>query len=236
MSMSLSIQPPLIGQISRKVKFPLFKLGSTSKENSVSTRHAVQPKQKRKSKPMLENGELLWQRVGEGDSSAIAELYDQIGSALFALAFRILNDRWEAEEIVQDIFANFWRNPQAYSPTRGKLHSWLLTLTRNRSIDRYRSRRRRKDDAEIDEVTLQTRPDPVAENAGDSAEFSDDKAALKDALKVVGEKQRQVLELSFFKGLSHSEIALNTGLSVGTVKSRIRLGLDKLRGQLAGLR
>jgi RNA polymerase sigma-70 factor (ECF subfamily) len=236
MSMSLSIQPPLIGQISRKGKFPLFRLGSTSEEKSVSTRPASKPKQMRKPKPMLENGELLWQRVGDGDSSAIGELYDQIGSALFALAFRILNDRWEAEEIVQDIFANFWKNPNAYSPTRGKLHSWLMTITRNRSIDRYRSRRRRKDDAEIDEVTLQTRPDPVAENAGESAEFSDDKVALKNALKAVGEKQRQVLELSFFKGLSHSEIAINTGLSVGTVKSRIRLGLDKLRGQLAGLR
>jgi RNA polymerase sigma factor (sigma-70 family) len=236
MNMCLSIPAPFIATISFEGKLPLLKLGSTSEEKSVSTRNATQAKQKRKSKPMLENGELLWQRVGEGDSSAIGELYDQIGSALFALSFRILNDRWEAEEIVQDVFANFWKNPNAYSPTRGKLHSWLLTLTRNRSIDRYRSRRRRKDDAEIDEVTLQTRPDPVAENAGDSAEFSDDKAALKNALKQVGEKQRQVLELSFFKGLSHSEIAINTGLSVGTVKSRIRLGLDKLRGQLAGLR
>ena len=234
--MTLSIPVPLIRPISQSRKYPIFKLGSTSEEKSVSTPIQSRTEEKRACKTMLENGELLWQRVGEGDSSAIGELYDQIGSALFSLAFRILNDRWEAEEIVQDIFSTFWRNPNAYSPTRGKLHSWLMTLTRNRSIDRYRSRRRRKDDAEIDEVTLQTRPDPVATNAGDSAEFSDDKAALKNALREVGDKQRQVLELSFFKGLSHSEIAINTGLSVGTVKSRIRLGLDKLRGQLAGLR
>ena len=223
-------------QISRKGKFDLFKLRSTPNDFSVSKHKDSQTIKRSESTTMLENGELLWHRVTDGDSSAIGELYDQIGSALFALSFRILKDRWEAEEIVQDIFSSFWKNPHAYSPTRGKLHSWLLTLTRNRSIDRYRSRRRRKDDAEIDEVTLLTRADPVAEKAGESAEFSDEKAALKSALKEVGDKQRQVLELSFFKGLSHSEIAINTGLSVGTVKSRIRLGLEKLRGQLAGLR
>jgi len=185
---------------------------------------------------MLENGEELWSRMCNGDSAAMGELYDAIGTALFSLSFRILNDRWEAEEVVQDVLGRFWQNPQAYSPERGKLHSWLLTMARNRSIDRYRSRRRRKDDTEMDEVTLETRADPVAVDAAEEAQGSDEKAALRNALEKLGGKQREILELSFFKGMSHSQIADDTGLSLGTVKSRIRLGLDKLRGQLASLR
>jgi RNA polymerase sigma factor (sigma-70 family) len=93
-----------------------------------------------------------------GESAALGELYDALGGILFSLSFRILNDRWESEEVVQDVLSNLWRKPTAYSPQKGKLHSWLLTLVRNRSIDRYRSRSRRKDVVEIDEVILHTKP------------------------------------------------------------------------------
>ena len=88
----------------------------------------------------------------------------------------------------------------------------------------------------MDEVPLNTRADPVATDAGEHAEASDEQVALRRAMTQIGDKQRQVLELSFLKGMTHAEIALDTGLSLGTVKSRIRLGLDKLRGELAGLR
>lgn len=231
---------PLVSLVSdlfpRNRKQAVARKRSTSHGIFASNGSNTSEKEVPKTKDMLENGEAIWYRLCEGDSSAMGELYDAIGSAMFSLSFRILNDRWEAEEVVQDVLTNLWKNPTAYSPERGKLHSWLFTYTRNRSIDRYRSRRRRKDNEEMDEVTLNTRADPVAADAGKHAESSDDQVALRQALTHIGEKQRHVLELSFFKGMTHAEIALDTGLSLGTVKSRIRLGLDKLRGQLAGLR
>jgi RNA polymerase sigma factor (sigma-70 family) len=185
---------------------------------------------------MLENGEHIWSRIVNGESAALGELYDALGGILFSLSFRILNDRWESEEVVQDVLSSLWRKPTAYSPQKGKLHSWLLTLVRNRSIDRYRSRSRRKDVVEIDEVLLHTKPDLDATNAGDEAEKTDERAALQQAFKSLPDDQQQILELSYFKGLSHSEIADKTGLSLGTVKSRIRLGVDKLKRILSNLR
>ncbi|MBT3468206.1 MAG: sigma-70 family RNA polymerase sigma factor [Opitutae bacterium] len=185
---------------------------------------------------MLENGEQIWTRIVHGESAALGELYDVLGGILYSLSFRILNDRWESEEVVQDVLSSLWRKPDAYSPKKGKLHSWLLTLVRNRSIDRYRSRSRRKDIVEIDEVILHTKPDLGATNAGDEAERSDERTALKKAFKSLPDDQQTILELSYFKGLSHSEIADATGLSLGTVKSRIRLGVEKLRRILSDLR
>lgn len=232
-----SITAPLVQHHSHAMHYGnAAKKGSTRKVKSNSLPKTVAPGRDGRTGNMLANGEYIWRRLVKGDTSAMGELYDAVGTTLYSLSFRILNDRWEAEEVVQDVLGRLWNNPDSFTPTKGKLHSWLLTMTRNRSIDRYRSRRRRKDDSEMDEVTLQTRADPVAANAADEAEGSDERKALQDAMGKLGEKQREILELSFFRGMSHSQIANDTGLSLGTVKSRIRLGLDNLRGQLATLR
>ena len=94
----------------------------------------------------------LWSRIHAKDESALAELYDNFSSAMFSLSYQILNDQWESEEVIQDIFSYIWRKPEAFSPQKGKFSSWLLVLTRNRSIDRYRSRKRRVYSSESDEI------------------------------------------------------------------------------------
>ena len=95
----------------------------------------------------------LWSRIHSKDESALAELYDNFSSAMFSLSYQILNDQWESEEVIQDIFSYIWRKPEAFSPQKGKFSSWLLVLTRNRSIDRYRSRKRRVYSSESDEIS-----------------------------------------------------------------------------------
>lgn len=183
--------------------------------------------------PRIEND--IWLRIREGDSVAFGELYDGFASAMFSLSLQILNDRWEAEEVIQDVFTYLWRKPEAFSPEKGKFSSWLLVLTRNRSIDRYRSRKRRTDKAENDEI-LGSRSDPSQKDASDEATASDERTCLHEAFSELPEDQRRVLELSYFKGMNHMEISEFLDLSLGTVKSRIRLGVEKLRYSLSSLR
>jgi len=177
----------------------------------------------------------LWYKIKDGDSSAFGELYDGFAGAMFSLSLEILGDRWEAEEVIQDIFAFLWRKPESYAPDKGKFSSWLLVLTRNRSIDRVRSRKRRVDRGESDEI-LSAREDLNASDGAEQATVSDEHTHLRRAFKKLPPEQVKVLELSYFKGLNHEEISERLELSLGTVKSRIRLGIEKLRHTLATLR
>ena len=137
----------------------------------------------------------LWYRIKDGDSSAFGELYDGFAGAMFSLSLEILGDRWEAEEVIQDIFAFLWRKPESYAPEKGKFSSWLLVLTRNRSIDRVRSQRR-VDRGESDDI-LSAREDQGSGRSGTVA-FSDERSHLRRAFKAPPE-QVKVLELSYFK-------------------------------------
>ena len=175
----------------------------------------------------------VWERITAGDGTALAELYDSIGARLFSLSFQILHDRWDAEEVVQDAFTALWKKPKSFNPQKGKLTSWLMVLVRNRSVDRYRSRKRRKDTASID-VTLEVQPMDESIDIATSASQTDEKQLLGSAIQKLPPKQLTVLKLSYFKGLTHPEIAEELGVSLGTVKSRIRLGVEKLRNSLPG--
>ena len=183
--------------------------------------------------PRIENE--IWSRIKEGDSAAFAELYDGFASAMFSLSLQILNDRWEAEEVIQDVFSYLWRKPDSYSPSKGKFSSWLLVITRNRSIDRYRSRKRRLDRGQSDEV-LNQKEDFSQTDGAEEATLNDERKQLRVAFRLLPPDQRQVLELSYFKGFNHKEISEKLDLSLGTVKSRIRLGVEKLRNSLSTLR
>ncbi|MEC7542925.1 MAG: sigma-70 family RNA polymerase sigma factor [Verrucomicrobiota bacterium] len=183
--------------------------------------------------PRIENE--IWTRIKEGDSAAFAELYDGFASAMFSLSLQILNDRWEAEEVIQDVFSYLWRKPDSYSPSKGKFSSWLLVITRNRSIDRYRSRKRRLDRGQSDEV-LNQKEDFSQTDGAEEATLNDERKQLRVAFRLLPPDQRQVLELSYFKGFNHKEISEKLDLSLGTVKSRIRLGVEKLRNSLSTLR
>ena len=172
---------------------------------------------------------LLVERLARGDAAALAELYDRHGRTVFSLAVRILSDQGEAEDLTQDVFTIAWRNAARYDPSRGAVAAWLLITARTRAIDRLRARRVRPAGATEDDVRrLDAIPD-----AAPSVEWivADRQMAgrVRDALAVLPADQRLALELAYFEGLSHSEIGERTGTPLGTIKSRIRTGLARLR-------
>jgi len=172
---------------------------------------------------------LIVERMARGDGAALAELYDLHGRIVFSLAVRMLSDHGEAEDLTQDVFTLAWRNAPRYDPARGAVAAWLLVTARTRAIDRLRGRRVRPGAATEDDVRrLEAIPDTAA-----SVEMivADRQTAgrVRDALAVLPADQRLALELAYFEGLSHSEIGERTGTPLGTIKSRIRTGLTRLR-------
>lgn len=174
------------------------------------------------------------QRLARGDGSALADLYDRHGRAVYALAVRMLTDHGEAEDLTQDVFTLAWRNAAKYDPARGAVAAWLLVTTRTRAIDRLRSRRSRPRAAGEDEIRrMDAIPDaaPSVEMIVASVEGA---ARVKDALGTLPGDQRDALVLAYFEGLSHSEISERTGTPLGTIKTRIRAGLARLRQAMDG--
>ena len=163
----------------------------------------------------------LLQRIRQGDQTAMAEVFDRYGRAVYSVALRILKDSGHAEDVMQEIFFQIWRNSDSFVPGRGSLGAWLVVVARNRSIDLLR---RRKPTDSVDDVVL-----PSSTNLAVEAEHN---AMIEKVQKVLGElpaEQQKSMEMAFFEGLSHSEIAERTGDPLGTVKTRIRLALITLR-------
>ena len=170
-------------------------------------------------------------RMAAGDQTALGEFYDRHGRAVYSLAFRILRDQRDAEEVVQDVFAQAWRESARYNMRRGSVMAWLMTLTRSRAVDRLRGRRSRPENA--------LAADPRAEIT-DAAALADEQLAwsvradlVRAALDALPVLQRVAIELAFYEGLTHAEIAARLEEPLGTVKTRIRQGLLKLRERLA---
>lgn len=169
-------------------------------------------------------------RIAKSDASALEELYDRYVRQCFGLALRMLSDSALAEEVVQEVFLKVWTQPGSYSIQKGKFVSWLLSLVHHRCIDELR-RRSRTEVALDDPATgslLDTKADPDPEPA-DQVWVMEQQRAVRQALAQIPQNQRQVLELAYFRGLSHSEIASRLGQPLGTVKTRIRLGMQSLR-------
>lgn len=172
--------------------------------------------------------------VAAGDRAAFAELYDRFSRPLYATAFRILNDATEAQDIVHDAFVSVWEKAATFETTRGTAFSWALTLTRNRAIDRLRSRRRRAELLDASAPSdLGLDENSSGPSADDSATTSDQATAVRAAVATLPADQQRALELAFFGGLTQEEIAARLRTPLGTVKARIRRGLLKLRDQLA---
>jgi RNA polymerase sigma-70 factor, ECF subfamily len=151
----------------------------------------------------------------------MAELYDRYSSVVYAIALRVLNDTGAAEDVLQEVFLQLWRNPGAFDAARGSLGAWLAVITRNRAIDALRKRR---PETAIEDVVVSVAPDLAGE-----ADRSRAAAKVRDALGSMPSAQRTALELSYFEGLSHFEISNKTGEPLGTIKTRIRSGLIALR-------
>jgi RNA polymerase sigma-70 factor (ECF subfamily) len=175
----------------------------------------------------------LLARVARGDRAAFSQLYDQSSTLLFSLAFRILGDRDATADLLQDVYLEVWRKRVSYDAGRGSPMAWLVTMTRSRAVDRLRSRAAKGHGVTdpIDNAPAAQLPDgnssPLDASAGNET-----KALVGKALAELPEAQRKAIELAFYQGLSHSEIAAKLNEPLGTVKTRIKLGMDKLRTML----
>jgi RNA polymerase sigma-70 factor, ECF subfamily len=181
---------------------------------------------------------VLLHRMADGDESALAALYDGWAERLHTLAFWILQDADEAEDVVEDTFWQAWRTASRFDVRRGAGSTWLLMIARSRALDRLRARRRWADWTATPANTgmLLEKTAGSVEVPDMHSERADLQAALTSALEGLPSEQRQVVEMAFFGGLSHSEIAEQTAEPLGTVKTRIRLAMQKLRQRLAFLR
>jgi RNA polymerase sigma-70 factor, ECF subfamily len=159
--------------------------------------------------------------IRSGDQNAMASVYDRYSSVVYSVALRVLGDTGAAEDIQQDVFLQLWRNPGAFDASRGNLGAWLAVITRNRAIDALRKRRPVSDP---EDVILSVVPDLAGE-----ADRSRVAEKVRGVLAAMPVAQRGALEMAYYEGMTHTEIAAKTGEPLGTVKTRIRAGLIALR-------
>lgn len=179
----------------------------------------------------------LLARIAARDEASLGALYERYSGLTFSLLLRIVRDREVAEELLQETFYHVWRGAATFDAARGPVSSWLVTIARNRGIDELRRRRREPLWAPRSEQTqreLLLQSDPQADVAVLGASTTR-RAELARVLEHLPEAQRKALELVYFEGLSHAEIAARVGEPLGTVKTRIRLGLRKLRELMNGM-
>ncbi len=170
----------------------------------------------------------LLQAIARGDEASLARLYDQYRVILFGLLVRILNSREEAEDVLQEVFLQVWRRAGDYDEQRGKPFTWLVTLTRSRAIDRLRvlSARQR-----LATSVAQDRPAEASDALKETVR-SEQKDIVRQALAELPEEQRRTLLLAYFEGLTQTEIAAKLNAPLGTVKTRMRSAMTKLRETL----
>jgi RNA polymerase sigma-70 factor (ECF subfamily) len=184
----------------------------------------VQPKDRQ-----ADDAELL-SAIARGDSSSLAELYDRYCAILFGLVSRILGDRGEAEDVLQEVFLQIWKKAGDFDERRGHALPWMATVARNRALDRLSTRRsRQRMLGEAAAVSFVAESDPV-----EDASVGEEARGLHRALADLSAPQRSVLLLAYFQGFSQSQIAARLGLPLGTVKSHARLALMRLRDALRG--
>jgi len=175
-----------------------------------------------------DDGELI-ARIAGGDSTALRSLYDRCGSRAFTVALGVLSNRGEAEDVVQETFLQVWRQAERFDARRGGAMAWIVTIARSRAIDRLRAR------GAADRVVASVREEPPGRGApspSEAAEHAEIRRKVADALAELPAEQRRALELAYFRGLSQAEIASELGDPLGTVKTRVRLGLGKLASLL----
>ncbi len=182
----------------------------------------------------------LMRAIGEQEMVAFNTLYDRYSRLVFSTAYRVLNDAGAAEDVVQDVYVRLWQRPERYVEERGRFIGWLLSVTRNRAIDEIRSRGRRPlsetqvSGGDVTSSITAEAPSRSAARELESAEMVDQREAVRAALDGLPYDQRIAIELAYFKGLTQVEIAEALATPLGTIKTRVRLGMRKLRVALEG--
>jgi RNA polymerase sigma-70 factor (ECF subfamily) len=174
----------------------------------------------------------LIRRMVDADETALGALYDRWVRSLYSLVLHLLRDPDEAEDVVEETFWQAWRKADSYEPSRGAVSTWLLTIGRRKALDRLRARKRNREDSIESESGFADLPSPSPDPES-RAEGSDLREHVRAALRELPNEQREVLELGYFSGLSQAEIAEKTGQPLGTVKTRMRLAMQKLREPLS---
>lgn len=171
---------------------------------------------------------MLMQRVQRGDDRAFASLYDELSSVVFGTIKRVLRDPAMSEEVSQEVFVELWRTAERFDPERASVTTWAITLARRRAVDRVRREQSQRDRIERSGAE----PTVPVESPAEAVVASLEAERLGRALADLPEEQRQVIEMAFIDGDSHTDIAERLGVPLGTVKGRVRLGLKKLGGKL----
>ncbi|HYL92088.1 MAG TPA: sigma-70 family RNA polymerase sigma factor [Alphaproteobacteria bacterium] len=175
--------------------------------------------------PNVEDEAALIARLRAGDQAAMAAIYDRYSSIVYGVALRVLGNTMAAEDVLQEVFIQLWRNPKAFDSARGRLAAWLAVIARNRAIDHLRKRPIEDD---IDELPISTGVNLENESAQRMAVEK-----VRNVMASLPQEQRRLLEMAFFEGMTHTEIAGKTGEPLGTIKTRIRAGLLVLRKAFA---
>lgn len=175
---------------------------------------------------------LLLVQIAQKDQAALAKLYDRYGRASYGLAYKILGSVEEAEEVVLDVFSQIWQKAATYDPSRSRADTWLFMLTRSRSLDRLRVLQRtvRAADACLEDAKIPS--SRIAEPMEDAI-LEERSAQVNAALEKLPPEQRIAIELAYYEGLTCAAIASKLGIPTGTIKTRIRLGISKLRQTLS---
>ena len=174
----------------------------------------------------------LVRRVGEGSPEALSDLYDRYSGMLTGLAFRVVGNRSDAEEILQEAFIQVWKQAARYDPARSSVSTWLVLITRSRAIDRLRSKK--VVDKTVTAVKNEKRPTHTSPSGTSDVLMQERRQRLGVVLGELPAEQQEVIELAFYRGMTQREISETTGIPLGTVKTRTLLAMKKLRKALAG--
>ncbi len=178
--------------------------------------------------------EELMRRLSYRDNQALGVIFDRYGDLVYSTALRVLRDPHMAQDISQEIFIRLWRKPQSYVAERGRFLTWLISVTRNRAVDELRSRgRRQRHETASPEEQEREFPSGDSNDPALSAQLAEQARVVRSALAELPREQREVIELAYFGGLTQQEISDRLAQPLGTVKTRIRLGMQKLRAALA---
>jgi RNA polymerase sigma-70 factor (ECF subfamily) len=175
----------------------------------------------------------LMEKIKSGDTDALEELYNQYNRLLFGLIITIVKKREEAEDVLQEVFVNIWQKAHTFDEERGNVYSWLVTLSRNKSIDRVRSKdykTQEKASVSVDEPAFSLKGDKF--DPLETTIYSDRAEMVKKALAEIPESQREVLKIAYYQGMTQSEISDHLNIPLGTVKTRTRQGMIKLKNKL----